>query len=294
MHSCMDGFDWNHARAFLATAETGSFSAAARRLGVAQPTVGRQVVALERELGVALFERVGGGVRLTDAGAELLEPLRWMANAAGEVALAAAGAAGTLEGVVRVTASEMVAATLLPPAVAAVRLEHPGIRLEVVATQAVQDLRRGEADLAVRNTAPTDPELLARRLPDAAGAFYASPAHLAAAGPLDRVEDLGRLAFLGFDLGGSLPGLLRSLGVPLADDGIRVASGNHWVQWAYARAGLGVAVGLCAEGDADPRLVRVPHLPTLPVPMWIVSHRAVRTSRRLRVVADALAAALGG
>jgi DNA-binding transcriptional LysR family regulator len=297
MHECMTpplgDFDWNHARAFWLTAEAGSLSAAARRLGVAQPTVGRQVAALEEALGVLLLERDATGVRLTDAGAELLEPLRWMAKAAGEVSLTAAGAAGQLEGLVRVTASEMVAVTLLTPIVAELRAAYPGIRLELVATQEVRDLRKGEADLAVRNTAPTDPELLARRLPDVAGAFYATTAYWASLGPLTSAADLARGQFLGFEHSAALPGLLRSLGVPVADDHVCVASASHLVQWAFCRAGLGIGVGLCAAGDADPGLARAPLLPTLPVPMWLVSHRALRTSRRLRVVSDALAAGLG-
>jgi DNA-binding transcriptional LysR family regulator len=94
---------------------------------------------------------------LTDAGAELMEPLRAMAASASDAALAASGAAGRVEGLVRITASEMIAAYLLPPVVASLRAAHPGISVEVVATQEVRDLRRREADLAVRNTAPTDP-----------------------------------------------------------------------------------------------------------------------------------------
>lgn len=286
-------FDWNRARAFLATVETGSFAAAARQLGVAQPTVGRQVAALEAELGVALFERVGTGVVPTEAGVELVEPLRVMARAAGEVALTASGAAGRLEGLVRITASDMVAAFLLPPILGALRDAHPGLVLEVVATQEVRDLRRREADLAIRNTAPTDPELVARRLPDATGAFYATPGLLERLGPMTGAADLARAPFVSFDPGPTMPGLLRTHGVPLADDAARLVSSNHLVQWALCRAGLGIAVALTAAGDPDPALVRVPYLPTLPVPMWLVSHRALRTSRRLRVVADALAAGLG-
>jgi DNA-binding transcriptional LysR family regulator len=288
-------FDWSRARAFLATAEAGSFSGAARALGLAQPTVGRQVAALEAELGVALFERVGQGVALTEAGLELVEPLRAMAEAASDVGLAASGAAGRIEGLVRVTASEMIAAHLLPPVIARLRAEHPGIHLEIVATQEVRDLRRREADLAIRNTAPTDPELVARRLPTAEGGLYASPAYLERLGPLAGPADLARADFLTFDTGPSMANFLRAMGVPIGPERFRLASASHLVQWALCRAGLGVAVNMRVIAEADPGVRRVPvDLPPIPVPMWLVSHRALRTSRRLRVVAEALAAELGG
>ncbi|WP_233245081.1 LysR family transcriptional regulator, partial [Caulobacter sp. HMWF009] len=84
-------FDWNRARAFLVTAEEGSLSAAARALGMAQPTLGRQVEALQEELGVVLFERAGRGLTLTPSGLELLDHVRAMGEAAGRVSLTAAG-----------------------------------------------------------------------------------------------------------------------------------------------------------------------------------------------------------
>ncbi len=102
MRFCMDWravkFDWNRARAFLVTAEEGSLSAAARALGLAQPTLGRQVDALEEELGVVLFERVGRGLTLTPSGLELLEHVRGMGEAATRVSLAAAGQSESIEG----------------------------------------------------------------------------------------------------------------------------------------------------------------------------------------------------
>ena len=123
------GFDWNHARAFLATAEEGSFSAAARALGVAQPTIGRQIAALEEELGVDLFERVGRAVRPTSVGLDLAEHVRAMRAGAERVALTAAGQAMSLEGAVSIAASEVIAAYLLPPIFARARAAHPALEI---------------------------------------------------------------------------------------------------------------------------------------------------------------------
>lgn len=107
MKSGASAFDWNQVRAFLATADAGSLSAAARVLGQTQPTLGRQVAALEADLGVTLFERAGRGLVLTEAGADLLEHVRAMGAAADRVALAASGQSQEVAGLVRITASDV-------------------------------------------------------------------------------------------------------------------------------------------------------------------------------------------
>ena len=116
-------FDWNRARAFLVTAEEGSLSAAARALGMAQPTLGRQVSALERELGVALFERVGRGLALTPSGLELVEHVRAMGDAASRVSLTASGQSQSVEGTIRIAVTDIYAVFVLPPIVG--RAEKP-------------------------------------------------------------------------------------------------------------------------------------------------------------------------
>ncbi len=125
MHSRMDwrsvNFDWNRARAFLVTAEEGSLSAAARALGMARPTLGRQVDALEEELDVVLFERVRRGLTLTPSGLELLDHVRAMGEAASRVSLAAAGQSQAIEGSICIAASEVYAPLVLPPILAKLR-----------------------------------------------------------------------------------------------------------------------------------------------------------------------------
>ena len=120
-------FDWNRARAFLVTAEEGSLSAAARSLGMTQPTLSRQVDALEDELGLVLFERVGRGLVLTRSGLELLEQVRGMGEAATRVSLTASGQTQSIEGAICITASEVNSAFWLPPIIAKLRAAHPGI-----------------------------------------------------------------------------------------------------------------------------------------------------------------------
>lgn len=299
MHSCMetarDAFDWNHVRAFLAAAEHGSYTAAARALGAAQPTVGRQIAALEAELGVPLFDRVGRGVALTPTGRELIEHVRAMSDAALRVSRVAAGQALAVEGAIRVTASEIVATYLLPPAVVAIRAQHPGVELEILASNAPQDLARRDADVAIRNFRPTEPELVARKIGERAAAFYAAPKYLRRLGRKPTPAALGDATFLGFDRGDAFRRGLAAIGLALGPERFPIVSASQHVQWALACEGAGIAIMLTDVGDAEPRVRRVlAELPTIPIPLWLVTHRDVHTSRRVRVVADLLARALGG
>lgn len=285
-------FDWNRARAFLVTAEEGSFSAAARAMGIAQPTVGRQVAALEDELGVALFERVGNSLELTQTGLDLVEHLRVMADAAGRVSLVAAGQSLSVAGTVRITASELISAHLLPPVVATLRREHPRIDIELVASNAPRDLRRREADVAIRNFKPTQSELIAKSLGDRVARAYATPEYLARVGPLEQRSDLAKLEMIAFDRSERMIQFLRAMGIELDESNFPIVSGNHLVQWEHCKAGNAVAFVMEEVGDAAPQVVRVPHFPELPVPMWLVTHRELRTSKRIRVVYDLIASTL--
>jgi DNA-binding transcriptional LysR family regulator len=287
------GFDWALARGFLAAAEAGSLSAGARRLGLAQPTLGRQVSALERSLGVALFERVGRGLVLTPTGRELLEQVRAMGVAAERVSLLASGRSQAIEGPIRISASEVTAAYLLPPAVARIRALHPGITVEVIATNRRADLLRREADIAIRNGETTDPELIARRLGEDRARPYATPACLAGLGRPRRWADLAAAPFVGLDLTEALIAGVRPLGLHLTARNFAVLADNHLVHWAFVRAGAGIGLITEAVGDADPDVVRVlPEEPPVLFPVWLVTHRELHMSRRIRVVFDLLAEAL--
>ena len=193
----MDKIDWNQLRAFLETAETGSLSAAARKLGLTQPTLSRQVAAIERRLGVTLFERAGKSMVLTATGVDLLEHVRAMGTAAEAMALAATGRSQKVEGIVSVSASDMVATHLLPRLVRRIRQEVPGIAIEVIATNAISDLQRREADIAIRHINPDRPDLIARLIRQANASFYASQDWVETHGHPRNAQDAARLLFVG-------------------------------------------------------------------------------------------------
>lgn len=299
MHKCMNwqaiNFDWNQVRAFLATVEEGSLSAAARELGLTQPTLGRQVAGLEDRLGVTLFERGGRSLVLTPAGRQLVEHVRRMAEAATDVSLVASGQSTSVEGVVRITATEMYAANVLPPFAASLRRDHPGIVIEIVATNDVSNLRQREADIAIRNTDPKDPELIARRIMTERGGLFATSGLIAKYGPFKTLKDLAQAPFIGF--GTETAGYLSALqakGLPISESNFVSGSESHLVHWALARKGLGIGGNGLVLGDGFADMHRVSDgLLTFEFPVWLVAPSELRTNPRVRIVYDRLAETLG-
>lgn len=288
-------FDWNRARAFLVTAEEGSLSAAARALKLAQPTLGRQVEALEAELGVALFERSGRGLRLSPAGHELLEHARIMGEGARALSLAAWGQTEALEGEVAISASDADAAYLLPPILARLHAAEPRIRIEVVVSNDLSDLSRREADIALRNVRPTEADLVARRARDASARLYATPAYLDRLGRPGTKAGFSAAEFIEIDGKGSLMGLLNAQGFALGAANFPYRCRSFTVMWEMVRRGMGIGILDDRIGDADPSVERaVPGFVPVGFPVWIVAHRDVARSRRLRVVFDALVDGLKG
>ncbi|MEM7634613.1 MAG: LysR family transcriptional regulator [Pseudomonadota bacterium] len=283
-------FDWNRARAFLVTAEEGSLSAAARALGMAQPTLGRQVRAFEEEVGVLLFERIGNGLKLTSSGLELVEHVRAMGEAAGRVSLTASGQSQQVEGLVCITATEVTAAFVLPPIVAKLRAAEPGITVEVVATNNVSDLRRREADIAIRAGRPTDPDLIARKLRGHSLSLYASESYLEQIGNPQTSDELLRAEFLGFEQSEQYIDGLNQLGLKVTSQHFPIICSNHIVQWQMVKQGVGVGVMLSQVADAEPGVQQAaPWLPAFEIEVWLVAHRELNTSRRVRLVFDFLA-----
>lgn len=287
------GFDWNRARAFLVTAEEGSFSAAARALGMAQPTLGRQVAALEEELGVTLFERVGTSLELTQAGLDLVEHVRAMGEAATRVSLTATGQSSSVEGNVCITASEVISAYLLAPIITELRVEQPGIEIELAVSNKPRDLHRREADIAVRNFQVTQPDLFAKKLKPSTGYMYASATYLARIGGIDSAADLAKAELFAFDRTELMIDHMGARGVKLERRQFPIVTDNHLVQWELCKQGAGICFMMEEIGDREPLVRRVLPEKALPIPMWLVCHRELKTSRRIRLVFDKLAAALG-
>lgn len=294
MYKCMNDplrdIDWNHLRAFLATAEEGSFSAAARVLRLTQPTLSRQVAGLEQDLGVHLFERVGRSIDLTAAGRELLQHARAMGDAASKLSLTAAAQSQSIDGELRLTASDVFSAHVLPPVLHQLRKVAPRLRINVVAANDIRDLLRREADIAIRHVRPDQPDLIARLVREANAYFYASTEYLDRRGRPQTMADLAQHDFLSFgDVDEALSHYLP-LGLPLSHDNFHVGSTSGVVAWEYVRQGFGVTAMEEAVAMATPGIERVlPAMDPIVFPVWLTTHRELHTSRRIRLVFDMLA-----
>lgn len=283
-------FDWNQVRAFLATAEEGSFSAAARALGQTQPTLGRQVAGLEEDLGVTLFERVGRGLTLTPAGLELLGHVKSMGDAAARLSLAATGQSQSIEGRVRITAVDIMAAYTLAPVFKRLRAIAPRLDIEVVASNDLRDILRREADIAVRHVRPEQPELIGRLVQEAEGTYYAATTYLERRGrPADKA-DFAKHDFVSYGNPEEMIAFTRPLGIALTAENFRIGSSTGMVTWEFVKQGMGISVMSTQVGDSTPGVERVlPDLEPIVYPVWLITHRELHTSRRIRLVFDALA-----
>ncbi|MEM9304812.1 MAG: LysR family transcriptional regulator [Pseudomonadota bacterium] len=286
-------FDWNQVRAFLATAEEGSFSGAARALGSTQPTVGRQVSGLEESLGVTLFERTVRGPMLTEAGQDLLAHAQAMGEAATLVSVVASGKSQEVTGQVTVTSSDLMAATVLPPIFLELQKTAPGIRIEIVASSEFSNLSQREADIAIRHVRPEQPDLIARHLGDFRANFYAASAYLEKAGRPRTLQELAEHRFVGTSNVERMVEVLQARGIPVRLESFVAYTGSGAAMWEMTRAGLGICLVPDMLGDGEPTVERaVPGVPSIEFPIWLVTHRELRTSRRIRVVYDALARGL--
>jgi DNA-binding transcriptional LysR family regulator len=284
---------WDELRTFFEVVRDGSLSGAARRLGLTQPTVGRHIDALEDALGLTLFTRSPRGLTATPAALALAPHGEAMAAAAAALARTASSESALDRGVVRVTASEIVGSEVLPPIFAGFHARHPGVVIELAVTNRTENLARGDADIAVRMVRPTQSGLIARRLGSARIGLYAHRDYCARFGEPRTLADLAHHCLIGFDRDSQS---FRSAGafaraLERADFGFRCDS--DVAQLAALRAGVGV--GGCQEGIARRSKDLIPVLPgalQIALDVWLVMHRDLKSTSRVRLLFDWLAEGL--
>lgn len=283
-------FDWNHIRAFLATVENGSLSAAARVLKQTQPTLSRQISLLEEALKLTLFERGTRTMRLTDAGAELLLYVRGMADAATQISRVAAGQSQAIAGTVRITSSDAMAAHALPPCLISLRKKHPGISVELVPSNEMSDLTRRDADIAIRHVRPEQPDLVAKRIADIEISLFASADYLETLGPIDQLADFSKANFIGYGHPERLVPQINAMGIPVSKTNFGITTSNGSTMYELVREGAGIAFlpTVVAEGRLGLRRI-FQDAPVFNMETWLVTHREIQTSRRIRLTFDHLA-----
>lgn len=280
---------WDLYRTFLGVLQTGSLSGAARVLGIAQPTVGRHISALEESLGLALFTRSQTGLLPTEAAVSLRPYAEEMRSTADALRRAADSQGEGVTGTVRVSASEVIGVEVLPPIVARLRQAHPQLTVEMVMTNRVQDLLRREADIAVRMTQPRQELLIARRVGVVALGLFAHRDYLARHGTPEALSDLARHALIGFDQ--ETPFLrAASKGVPgWSREFFSIRTDSDVGHLALIRAGCGIGVCQIPLANLNTDLVRVLGQKfQLELETWVTMHEDLRSSPRCRVTFDAL------
>lgn len=286
--------DWDLWRSFLAVMDAGSLSGAARTLGIAQPTVGRQIEALEAALeGRPLFTRSPGGLRPTRA-AQALEPhARAMATAADTLVRTASGDAEEVRGVVRLTASEIAAHEILPPILTDFREAWPGVDIELLASNRLENLLYRDVDIAVRMARPTQEALLARKVGVIKVGFFAHRSYLQKHGEPRSFEDLRSHAIVGYDRVRPLAVALDKLDFEVTSDLFALRTDSEPTQHAMLRAGYGIGACQRQLGLRDPNLVAIMEDQfAFDLEVWVVMHEDLKADRRMRLLFDHLVAGL--
>ena len=286
--------DWNLYASFREVMRQGSLSAAARTLGLTQPTLGRHIAALEAALDTALFTRSPQGLTPTVAALDLLPRVEEMHAAAEAARRAISGGPSAEAGVVRVTASEIIGGVVLPPILAAFREAHPGIVVELVLSNRNQDLLRRDADIAVRMVRPAQSALLAKRVGAVAIGLFAHRRYAEAHGVPATVAAIADHPLIGFDRDETSLRSLEDAADFLRRDRFAFRCDSDLAQLAALRAGSGL--GGCQLGIAagDPDLVPVlPDQVRFDLEMWLAMHEDLRGVGRVRTMYDFLAIELG-
>jgi len=282
----MDHMDWDDLRVALRVAREGSIRRAARSLGVSHSTVLRRVGALEATTGVRLFERKGEGYQLTAAGQDVFETSKEVEALMLALERRVEGRDMQLSGDVRVTLPDPLWPCLAPELAAFARA-YPGISVSVAAGTSFADMAHREADVALRIATNPPDDLVGRRIADVACGVYGARRYVRGR---ERAE-LGSLDWITWAPGSNMVfGRWLAAEVPDARVVLRVTSG--WAFRAAIDAGAGVAIMPCALGDLQPTWTRLRLLPELTTPLWILTHRDLRTMARVRALRDFMAAAI--
>lgn len=289
MDRSFNSLDWSLVQAFLAVAETGSLTAAARQLGTSQPTLGRQVKAVEAQLGAELFHRQPRGFALTQIGAELIGPAQAMRDAVQQIALTAAGQQARLDGTVRITASVATSAMHLPPIIAKIRKLEPQIAIELVPSDDTRNLLYREADIAVRMYRPTQLDLITQHIGEIGLSVFAARSYLAERGTPKTVQEMLTHDFVGFDSNTDIIEGFIQAGLKIDRDFFKVRCDDNIAYWELVRAGCGIGFAQANVGRHDPAVAEIDlgfALPTLPI--WLTAHEAMRQTPRIRRVWELL------
>tara|TARA_R110002096_G_scaffold350395_2_gene543519 strand:- start:103982 stop:104890 length:909 start_codon:yes stop_codon:yes gene_type:complete len=287
--------EWSLVQTFIAVADEGSLTGAAKRLGQSQPTIGRHIARAEEVLGVALFTRARRGLELTDVGTAILPAARDMAAAAARVSLAAAGQSQTLSGVVRITASVVMANFVVSELIVGIRRAEPNIELELHASDTTENLLFHDADIAVRMYRPEQLDIITKHIGDMRLGLFAAQSYLERRGTPKTLESLMEHDWIGYDKSELMIMAMREMGWDVGRSFFGLRCDDQAAYWRLLVAGGGIGAGQEYVAAQHPSVTRImPSIEIPPIPVWLTAPAILRQSPRIRRVYDLLAEGLRG
>jgi DNA-binding transcriptional LysR family regulator len=287
--------DWALWRSFAAVVADGSLSAAARRIGYSQPTLGRHIEALEQQLGLTLFDRTLQGLKPTETALRLYQSVSAAEAKLAEAALVAEGSTGDLEGTVRITASTVVSHYILPALLRPIRDEFPAIAVEIVPSDSIENLLLRESDIAIRMFRPTQLELIAKKLGELPVIVTAHASYLGAHGTPMTPDQLTAHTLIGMDRSDLILSAAKTMGFDLKRADFALRTDSQTGNWELLKAGLGVGFAQAGlVGDTPGMRALLPMIKIPPLEVWLTTHRELFLSPRIRAIYDRLAAGLSG
>lgn len=285
--------DWFLWRSFLAVMEEGSLSAAARKLGASQPTIGRHIEELETSLNVVLFDRTGRGLNPTQLAHQMVNTVRSAKSSLAEAQLMASGSTQLLDGTVRITASQILSHHILPGILKKSRQTYPTIQLEMVPSDSAENLLLREADIAIRMFRPSQLDVVAKKIGIVPLCACAHQSYLDNHGTPTTPDELFGHELLGLDRQEDIIKVARMIGFDLKREDFAIRTDSQTAIWQMAMQGLGISFAQASLIDSTPGMVRlVPQLKIPPMEMWLAAHKDVHRAKRIRVIYDLLAEAL--
>ncbi|MCA2997868.1 MAG: LysR family transcriptional regulator [Rhodocyclaceae bacterium] len=284
-----NNFDWTLVRSFLAVLDAGSLMGAAKRLGAQQPTLSRHIAELEAQLGSPLFERTGRGVLPTAVALRIADAAREMEGGAAALGQALDSQRNDTVGTVRISASQLVATLALPSLMADFQREEPGIQIEVVASDAITNLLRREADIAIRMVRPSQSSLVTKKIADVTIVACAHRSYLERAGTPKRPEDLFAHRLIGFDRDDGIIRGFATMGQTATKENFAIRTDDTVVIGQMIAAGCGIGFAATyALRHWNGVVAILPMLNIQPLPCWLTVHREIRGSAIVRRVYDYL------
>ncbi len=281
--------NWEHYQSFLAVIETGSLSAAAKRLGLSQPTIGRHVDALEAAVGAPLFVRSRYGLNPTDTARGMVSHAKTMAIAANALKRAAA-AQGDAAGKVRLTASQIIGGEVLPAIISDFVQTYPHIHVELVLTNRTENLLKREADIAIRMRRPIQEALIARKIGDVPLKLYAHRDYIVRKGTPSSLDDIEDHIIIGPESMGLYADFTAPIEVEQLVNAMNVKCDSDLAQLALVRAGCGIGGVQMQLATREEDLLPVLHdMVSIPMEMWLVAHEDMLREQPVRLFFDHLA-----